>query len=121
MKVVTGVSGTTQTTPAVNVPEGGWLVYGVATRHTPAGIGLSTWSSSTAGETKLAELATNSGAADITMAVFDSGGPMPATTGATRTLTSSISEGTAVVFAVALRPSASAAGAGELVLGLPLF
>jgi hypothetical protein len=118
--MVAGVSGTTQTTPAVDVPAGGWLVYGVATRHAPGAVGLSTWSSSASGEAKRAELATNAGSADITLAVWDSGGPLSATTGATRTLTSSISEGNAVVFAVALNPDA-ASTAAEPMPGVPIF
>ncbi|QLQ38000.1 hypothetical protein [Micromonospora robiginosa] len=118
--MVAGVSGTSQTTPAVDVPAGGWLVYGVATRHAPGAAGASTWSSSASGEAERAELATNAGSADVTLAVWDSGGPLTAATGVTRTLTSSLSEGNAVVFAIALKPDA-AAPAVEPAPGIPIF
>ncbi|MEU0078577.1 hypothetical protein ABZY58_11825 [Micromonospora tulbaghiae] len=116
-QVVAGAAGTSQNTPPVTVPDGGWLVYGVATRHTPGAIGATTWSTSDTA-TELAELATNSGSSDLTMAVWDAG-PLPAGT-YTRTLTSSQAEGNAVVFALALRPTAGSADT-QPVLGLPLF
>ncbi|SBT64210.1 hypothetical protein GA0070622_1180 [Micromonospora sediminicola] len=119
--MVAGTSGTTQTTPAVDVPEGGWLVYGVVTRHAPGAAGVATWSSSAGGDTKRADAATNAGSADITMAVWDSGGPMAAATGVTRTLTSSLSEGNAVVFALALKPASITPPAAEPAPGIPIF
>ncbi|MDG4801729.1 hypothetical protein [Micromonospora sp. WMMD980] len=130
--VVAGAASTTQATPSVSVPEGGWLVYGVVTRHAPGAAGLSTWRSSAASEAKRAELATNAGSADITLAVFDSGDPLAAGA-ATRTLTSSLTEQNAVVFAVALKPAATTPppvdpppvdpppAATELRPGLPIF
>lgn len=118
--MVAGTSGTTQTTPAVDVPAGGWLVYGVATRHAPGAAGVAAWSSSAGGEAKRADLATNAGSADITLAVWDSGGPLSAATGVTRTLTSSISEGNAVVFAIVLKPD-STTPAVEPAPGIPIF
>lgn len=121
-QMVAGVAGTTQTTPPVDVPAGGWLVYGVATRHTPGAAGVAIWSTSATSETKRMDLATNAGSADITMAVFDSGGALSSTTGATRNLTSSMSEGSAVVFAIALRPAAApVAPFVEPAPGLPVF
>lgn len=121
--IVAGASDTaTVTTPPVTVPQGGWLVYGVATRHTPGALGASAWSTSGSGEVRRAGLATNAGSADITVAVFDSNGPLPAAVGVTRTLTSTLTEGQSVVFAVALRPAAG--GSGDplpALLGLPVF
>ncbi|WP_431881811.1 hypothetical protein [Micromonospora chalcea] len=119
--VTAGVSSAVQTTPPVNVPAGGWLVYGVAARHTPGAVGVSSWSTSATGEAKRADLATNSGSSDITIAVFDSGGPLSATTGATRTLTSTIAETNAVVFAVALNPASTTGTGTDAVLGIPVF
>lgn len=121
-QMVAGVAGTTQTTPPVDVPAGGWLVYGVATRHTPGAAGVATWSSSAPTEAKRMNLATNAGSADITMAVFDSGGPLSASAGATRNLISSMSENSAVVFAIALRPAAApVAPFVDPTPGLPVF
>lgn len=121
-QMVAGVAGTTQTTPPVDVPAGGWLVYGVATRHTPGAAGASAWSSSAASEARRMNLATNAGSADITMAVFDSAGSLSAATGVTRTLTSSMSEGNAVVFAIVLRSAAApVAPFVEPTPGLPVF
>ncbi|SBT63917.1 hypothetical protein GA0070622_0885 [Micromonospora sediminicola] len=121
--MVAGTAGTTQTTPAVTVPEGGWLVYGVITRHAPGAAGVTTWSSSAGGDPKRADAATNAGSADITMAVWDSGGPLAAASGVTRTLTSSGSEGNAVVFAIALKPDSTTPppAASEPAPGIPIF
>jgi hypothetical protein len=110
---------TTVTTPPVNVPANGWLIFGVATRHTPGALGSSVWSSNVGTDVRRAGLATNAGSADISMAVFDSNGPLAAGTGVTRTLTSTLTEGTSVVFAVALRPASS--GDIQPVPGIPLF
>ncbi|WP_047893244.1 hypothetical protein [Micromonospora sp. RV43] len=121
-QMVAGVAGATQTTPPVDVPNGGWLVYGVATRHTPGAAGVASWSSSAPSEARRANLATNAGSADITMAVFDSAGSLSAATGVTRTLTSSMSEQNAVVFAIVLRPAAAPiAPFADPTPGLPVF
>lgn len=105
VQMVAGPAGTAQVTPAVDVPEGGWLIYGVLTRHAPGGVGSSQWSNGLETEPERAQVATNAGTEDITLAVYDSGGPMAAATGVTRTLTSSIAESNAVVFAIVLRPA----------------
>lgn len=121
-QMVAGVAGTAQTTPPVDVPAGCWLVYGVATRHTPGAAGVASWSSSGASDARRMSMATNAGSADITMAVFDSAGPLPAATGVTRTLTSSMTEQNAVVFAIVLRPAAApVAPFTDPTPGMPVF
>ncbi|MGC4886710.1 hypothetical protein [Micromonospora sp. DT227] len=121
-QMVAGVAGTVQTTPPVDVPAGGWLVYGVASRHIPGAAGIANWSSSTVGEARRASLATNAGSADLTMSVFDSAGSLSAATGLTRTLTSSMTEQNAVVFAIVLRPAAALATPfAEPTPGMPVF
>lgn len=101
--VAPGDSGTAHVTPAVDVPAGGWIVYGVVTRHT-GGIGVATWTSSGTAPNERYDAASNSGSADITMAVYDSGVFAAAATNVTRTVTSSLTEATLALFAVALAP-----------------
>lgn len=118
-------STTSHVTPAVDVPEGGWIVYGVVTRDTPGGAGVVTWTSSGTAPAERYDAASNAGSADITMAVYDSAGPLSAATGVTRTLTSSAALDNVVAFAVALKPSATPPGGGGATTvptpGIPLF
>lgn len=110
--VADSAAGTSHATPAVDVPDGGWLVYGVVTRHTPGGAGVVTWSSSGTAPAERYDAASNAGSADITIAVYDSGAALAEATGVTRTLTSSASVANAVVFAVSLKPGVAPPGGG---------
>lgn len=100
-----GSSSATFATPAVDVTDGGWLIYGVVTRHTPGALGVATWSTDGSGDAERWDSATNAGSADITAAVYDSGAAMDAASAVTRTLTSSLTEGVAVTFALSLTPA----------------
>lgn len=110
--IAAGSAGTSHTTPAVDVPAGGWIVYGAVTRHTPGGAGVVTWSSSGTDPQERYDDASNAGSADITMCVFDTGAALDAATGVTRTLTSSAAIDSVVTFAVALRPAEAPPGSG---------
>jgi len=110
--IADGASATSHVTPAVDVPDGGWLVYGVVTRHSPGGAGTTTFSSSGTAPQERYEASSNSGSADISIAVYDSGAPLDAATGVTRTITSSRSVGNVVTFAIALKPAEAPPGGG---------
>ncbi len=105
-------STTSHVTPAVDVPDGGWLIYGAVTRDTPGGAGVVTWTSSGTSPAERYDAASNSGASDITMAVYDSGASLDAATNVTRTLTSSAALDNVVAFAVSLKPETPPPGAG---------
>lgn len=110
--IADGSSGTSHATPAVDVPAGGWIVYGAVTRHTPGGGGTVTWTSSGTSPQERYDAASNAGSADITMAVYDTGTALDAATGVTRTLTSSATVGNVATFAVALTPAVAPPGSG---------
>lgn len=113
-------STTSHVTPAVDVPAGGVLVYGAVTRDTPGGAGVVTWTSSGTAPQERYDAASNSGSADITMAVYDSGAPLDAAIGVTRTLTSSAALDNVVAFAIALNPAVPPPGAsGETIVPTP--
>lgn len=107
-----GDEGTSHTTPAVDVPAGGWLVYGAVTRHTPGATGATTWTSSGTDPQERYEAASNAGSADITFVVYDTGVALDAAADVTRTLTSSQAEDALALFAVALKPDATPPGGG---------
>src|SRR5690606_30390867 len=112
-------AGTSHTTPAVDVPEQGWLVYGTVTRHAPGAAGVSSWTSSDGGTLRY-QAASNAGSADITICVWDSG-PLSAALGVTRTLTFTLTEDRATLFAVALLPAAAPpASVGWTVGAVPI-
>lgn len=117
-----GTSGSDeQTTPAVDVPEGGWLVTAVVTRHAPGGAGATTWDTGEAGDAERWDAASNAGSADITVAVWDSDGPLPAGS-YSRTLTASAAEGQVALWSVALRPAnLVAASTAPFSVGVPVF
>ena len=110
--IAAGAGTTSHVTPAVDVPDGGWLIYGAVTRDTPGGGGVVTWTSSGSAPAERYDAASNAGSADITMAVFDSGAALSEATGVTRTLTSSAALDNVVAFAVALKPAVEPPGAG---------
>lgn len=110
---IVGLASTTShVTPAVDVPAGGWLIYGAVSRDTPGGAGLVTWTSSGTAPAERYDAASNSGSADITMAVYDSGAALSAATNVTRTLTSSAALDNVVAFAIALKPATPPPGSG---------
>lgn len=125
--IAAGAGTTSHPTPAVDVPDGGWIVYGAVTRETPGGAGVTTWTSSGTAPAERYDAASNSGSADITMCVFDTGTALDAATGVTRTLTSSAAVDNVVTFAIALKPAEAPPGGGGggpttvPTPGIPLF
>lgn len=114
------LDGTAHTAPAVDVPEGGWLVTMVVSRHANTGA-PTTWSV-TGGDAKRWEAASNAaGSQDITVAVFDSGTPLPSGT-YSRTVTASQAQTEITVWSVVLAPAdvAPPAASTDLIPGVPL-
>ncbi|GAA3750748.1 hypothetical protein [Micromonospora maritima] len=111
--------GTVHTAPTVAVPEGGWLITMVLTRHTNTGT-ATTWTCSDTSDVERWDAASNAaGSQDITVAVYDSGRPLPAGNYA-RTLTASQTQTEVVLWSIALAPAPSSSGPAGLVPGVPL-
>jgi hypothetical protein len=90
-------------TPAVDVPEQGWLIAAVMERHAATGAAAS-WTSSDPDDAERVDQGSNNGSGqDTSLAVYDSNGALAA--GAyTRTLTASQTVGQLAAWAVALQP-----------------
>ena len=103
-----GDAGTEHTSPAVDVPDGGWLITAVVTRHAPGAVGVSTWTTDEPGDAERWDAASNAGSADITVAVWDSDGPLAAGSH-NRVLTSTETEDLVALWSIALKPAGESA------------
>lgn len=116
-----GDAGTEHDSPEVTVPDGGWLITAVVTRHAPGGAGVATWTTDEGGDAERWDAASNAGSADITVAVWDSDGPLAAGTHS-RTLTSTETEDLIAVWSIALKPAGEIAPSSVVpwTVGVPV-
>jgi hypothetical protein len=99
----TSSSGTSHASPAVTVPNEGWLITHVAARHVTTGA-ATTWTTSDGSDAERADHGSTAGSQDISGAVYDSARALSAGS-ASRTLTSSQSESLIALQSIALTPA----------------
>lgn len=104
------LSSTGTTTPAVTVPDQGWLVSAAAGRHATTGV-ASTWTVNDAQALELLDFGSSGGSQDIAGAVYDSNRALSSGS-YSRVLTSSQTETTSIAFAVAFGPTSTGGGGG---------